>query len=114
MTDIYFSIPSLGSHHFGRNDFRKNFKWIDNVEFLRWHCIWQHHLNFCDQNAYNLSRNRRSNIPMFFLDKGDLKDLYDNEKNIFGKTKFTLQQINCLARITILAQNFTLFRSSKT
>jgi len=32
MTDIYFSIPSLGSHHFGRNDFRKNFKWIDNVD----------------------------------------------------------------------------------
>ena len=59
---------------------------INNVELLRWQCIWQQYLT------------------------RDLNGLYDNEIH-----SATVYYINCLAIIQIIVQlqYFTLFRSSK-
>lgn len=97
-------------HHFSRHISGNVFKWINNVAFLRWHCIWEHHLNICDQNAYVLSRNRPSSVTLsgltFLLSgKGRFKWPLRQGKNIL---------CNGIARIKIIAQHFALFRSNIT
>ena len=48
ISNEYLDLRDLhsGGHHFGPHNFRKYFKWINNVEFSRWHYIWEHHLTF--------------------------------------------------------------------
>lgn len=83
---------------------RKYSKRINNVEFLRWHNIWQDQQIFVIKTPLFFSLNSRINVTssVFIKAKGNLNRLFVNEKIYLATRKFTLQQTHCLVQLILL------------
>ena len=57
--------------------------------------------NFCEQNADTVSLNRRKEVMLVILGQKEIQMPYYNMKIYLATPKFTLQRMNCLARIEL-------------